>query len=454
MLPSNLIKANISTSKYGPSKKWRAELLGGIGSILSFASVFHLRHDADGLFLWLGGAVSLELVYRLLKGVPQIVLSPIGIKRIDAYKSREWRWVDVGPFSVDRVKSYGIWKYSLCAYSDRHYDLLVSRGDVAEASLSDADVKISLIHLAVGRNDDEAYAFAETINDWRDRHGAPSINIDIEDIQGKVAEKGDVEAQYNLGLLHEIGQAVPQDYSLASQWYLKAASPLESGNKPGDVRAQFALGLFYLKGTGVVKNISDAAKWFHMAADQGHVVAQYNLGELYKNGRGVPKDLADAAEWYRRSAGGGYAKAQFKLGVLYQLGQGFTQNDREAVRWFRMAAEQGEASARSSLGEMYQFGKGVDLDYSEAIRWYRMAAEKNITAAQYNLGFMYENGQGVSCDLVTAYVWYSIAESKENESAKKGVKRLIMKMTSKQIGDAKIQVREKMKIIMNERHGL
>src|ERR1700681_1269719 len=42
-----------------------------------------------------------------------------------------------------------------------------------------------------------------------------------------LAEKGDANGQYNLGLLYNHGYGVPQDYAKAAEWYKKAA---EQGN--------------------------------------------------------------------------------------------------------------------------------------------------------------------------------------------------------------------------------
>ena len=39
-----------------------------------------------------------------------------------------------------------------------------------------------------------------------------------------LAEQGDVDAQYNLGLMYNKGQGVPQDYVRAHMWYNIAAS--------------------------------------------------------------------------------------------------------------------------------------------------------------------------------------------------------------------------------------
>ena len=39
-----------------------------------------------------------------------------------------------------------------------------------------------------------------------------------------LAEQGDADAQYNLGVMYEHGQGVPQDYAHAHMWYNLAAS--------------------------------------------------------------------------------------------------------------------------------------------------------------------------------------------------------------------------------------
>jgi TPR repeat protein/CHAT domain-containing protein len=48
----------------------------------------------------------------------------------------------------------------------------------------------------------------------------------------------------------------------------------------GDAEAQFNLGLMYQKGEGVAQNDVEAAKWFRKAAEQGHAAASGSLGWL------------------------------------------------------------------------------------------------------------------------------------------------------------------------------
>jgi uncharacterized protein len=49
----------------------------------------------------------------------------------------------------------------------------------------------------------------------------------------------------------------------------------------GDAEAQFYLGVQYNFGYGVPQSYDEAAKWYRKAADQGDATAQFNLGKLY-----------------------------------------------------------------------------------------------------------------------------------------------------------------------------
>lgn len=65
----------------------------------------------------------------------------------------------------------------------------------------------------------------------------------------------------------------------------------------GQVTAQYNLGVMYFKGEGVQQNYAEAAKWYRKAAEQGYAKAQYNLGLLYYNGQGVTQNYILAHMW-------------------------------------------------------------------------------------------------------------------------------------------------------------
>ena len=105
-----------------------------------------------------------------------------------------------------------------------------------------------------------------------------------------LAEEGDVDAQYYLGVLYDNGDGVPQDYKEAVRWYKLAA-------EQGVAEAQFNLGNMYYDGQGVSVDYKEAVRWFTLAAEQGDVDAQYNLDLIHRKGLGVPQDDKEAV-WF------------------------------------------------------------------------------------------------------------------------------------------------------------
>jgi TPR repeat protein len=109
----------------------------------------------------------------------------------------------------------------------------------------------------------------------------------------------------------------------------------------GDADAQFNLGLMYEKGRGVPQDYKAALKWYRLAAKQGLAVAQYNLGVMYKDGKGVPQDYKTAAKWWRLAAEQGNASAQNNLGVMYAFGTGVLKDYVYAHMWGNIAVSNG-----------------------------------------------------------------------------------------------------------------
>ncbi len=102
--------------------------------------------------------------------------------------------------------------------------------------------------------------------------------------------------------------------------------------------AQYNLALMYDRGEGVPQDYVEAMKWYRLAAAQGHADAQHNLALMYDRGEGVPQDYAEAVKWYRRAAVQGLADAQTNLGFMYQSSRGVTRDYVQAHMWYNLAA--------------------------------------------------------------------------------------------------------------------
>ena len=87
------------------------------------------------------------------------------------------------------------------------------------------------------------------------------------------AYEGDVDAQYDLGIMYVVGEAVVQDYERAAYWISKAADKDHSG-------AQWALGLMYEHGEGVEQNYERAVYWYTKAAEQDIEGAPFKLESI------------------------------------------------------------------------------------------------------------------------------------------------------------------------------
>jgi|GEM_PF-740882 len=121
------------------------------------------------------------------------------------------------------------------------------------------------------------------------------------------------------------------DYATALRlWHLLA--------ERGDADAQFHLGVMYESGQGVLRSDAEAIKWYRKAAEQGDAVAQFNLGVMYA--KGVSPNYAEATLWYRLAADHGLAGAQFNLGTMYEEGEGVSRDYVQAHMWLDIAASQ------------------------------------------------------------------------------------------------------------------
>lgn len=87
------------------------------------------------------------------------------------------------------------------------------------------------------------------------------------------ASGGDAVAQYNMGVMHEIGQGVAKDAEKAVEWYRRSA-------EQGYENAQYNLGVMLLYGVGVEKNRDSAIAWFKKAAEQLNMPAIQALEQL------------------------------------------------------------------------------------------------------------------------------------------------------------------------------
>jgi cell division septation protein DedD len=116
----------------------------------------------------------------------------------------------------------------------------------------------------------------------------------------------------------------------------------------GDADAQFNLGQAYRLGRGVPINLAVARTWFERAAKSGHVDAETTLGLLlFQNG-----DQAQGIKWLREASEQGEPRALLVYGTALYNGDGVSQDRLLGYAYVSRAADQGLAAARDTLAQL------------------------------------------------------------------------------------------------------
>jgi len=110
----------------------------------------------------------------------------------------------------------------------------------------------------------------------------------------RAAKGGEVQAAYQLGLLYDVGDKIPENRNLAIEYMNQAA---ESGLK----EAQYALAVWTERGYFGEVDVARAVSLYEQAAEQGHPNAMRSLIVLYGTGLdGIPANKERQAYWIEK----------------------------------------------------------------------------------------------------------------------------------------------------------
>lgn len=141
------------------------------------------------------------------------------------------------------------------------------------------------------------------IDAWQHGDYAAAISI-----WRPLAQKGDPDAEFDLGQAYRLGRGVPVDLAQAQIWLEKAATA-------GHLDAETTLGLL-LFDSG---NRTGAMRWLKKAAERGEPRAMLVYGTALFNGDGVPKDPVLAYAYVSRAAAQGLEPAKNTLADMDQM---------------------------------------------------------------------------------------------------------------------------------------
>lgn len=164
------------------------------------------------------------------------------------------------------------------------------------------------------------------------------------------AEKGDTNAEMDLGLHYVFAFGTPQRLDKALYWLGKAADR----NYPP---AEYTLGLMNKCGVGVASNQVTADAWFLKAAGQNYVPAKHEVAlQLDREGK-----RAEALKLLREAAEKGFPSSEYLMGCI-------ATNAVESYVWHSLAAPSVELSATRQLELREQLSKEQLAQAEERIR--------------------------------------------------------------------------------------
>lgn len=209
-----------------------------------------------------------------------------------------------------------------------------------------------------------------------------------------LAEIGDPDGLYNLGVMHARGEGGPKEPAKAMQFYQRAAAA-------GNANAMTNLASHYYYGDGVEKDEAEAARLYGLAARAGVPLAQRYYGVMLIKGMGVEQNVAQGADWLMQAAL-----------------RGDELSGENLVRLLKPQAEKGNVGATHVLGMMYLQGvSGVKKDQQAGLGLLERAAAAGHETSQKALAQVYQEGLfGVPKNAEKASKWADAA--KKGEAAK------------------------------------
>lgn len=308
--------------------------------------------------------------------------------------------------------------------------LVFTSGCSSSSEISSKKIEMPKI-VNYGKQAENDFLSAEELNKKVDIKQAFNLYL-------KAANYGNINAQYKLGLLHNYGEGVKQNYSKAFEWFLLAAIQNNSD-------AQFELAVRFFKGEGISKNYDNAIIWATKAAKQNHPGAKAMLEVIDKKKPSmsaeemenkarefckIEKNPKKGFEWHLKSSLAGNSKAMMRVVEHYYSGTGVKKNINTSIDWGRRASYAGNLDGISFLASNYMSGehisKSIDMaifwysksvakgklldvfmlahcfvekkDYLQAIKWFEYGAQYDDQDSIFSLSALYFKGAGVEKD--------------------------------------------------------
>src|SRR4051794_7504178 len=167
-----------------------------------------------------------------------------------------------------------------------------------------------------------------------------------------LADKGDAEAQYHVGMMHNNGIGTQQDPRQAFEWFQKATAS-------NDPLGAYKLGCYYDgQGAGIVPfDENEALKYKLVAAKAGYALAQHDVAILYDR-QGNPEE---ALKWWKAAGDQGYPRALYRLSMAYSAGKAVPRDLSLSYAYFKLSG----LAPKKNVNEMATLLSKPELEKAE-----------------------------------------------------------------------------------------
>ena len=269
----------------------------------------------------------------------------------------------------------------------------------------------------------------------------------------KAAAQGNTEAQAAVGRLEK----TYRDSDLLKSTDLVAI--LRQSAEKGNLDAQYQLAHRYQTGDGVTKDPVQAFTWMQKVTEHNQRLntrvsdAMYELALMYERGEGVTQDSTNAQEFFYQAAAGFQPDASYRVGQFYENKTATPESDYQAVKHYYFAftslgGGKFKHEAVESLFRLYSLDRGISNPDSSNER-YEDRQLKNkasfikyiqplikTTQAQFYVGEFYYRGKIVPKDIVESAAWLEVAANQDLEVAKQMLTQVSLEMSPEQKAQA------------------
>lgn len=215
-----------------------------------------------------------------------------------------------------------------------------------------------------------------------------------------MADRGNVLALSDVGMMYEKGIFVPIDLNQAYHYYEQAYKGFiqvyGKVKEPWEKEyINYRLGKLAYNGQGIDRDVELAFSYFK---NSDISYAHYWLGKMYLNGEGTEMDIQSAISEFETAWEGENSYAAYALANIYlknMLDMDATEANKLGVEYLIASADAGNVFAQYRLGCMYYDGNIVKKSYEKAYE-YMLSASKQMDEPKifYKLGNMYSEGLG------------------------------------------------------------